>query len=142
MSDNSRKKEFLGEYRFYKREVRWIRERIEQLISENLGKAISYDGMPKATGGKYDLSDMAARVDEMIGELQRAEERYIARAESIEAAIAKMKDEAEREVLSSRYLNLRRWEEIADAMGYSKRHVLRIHGRALEHFELPRTRCH
>lgn len=36
------------------------------------------------------------------------------------------------DVLYQRYINLKTWDDVADAVGYTKRHVHRIHGDALK----------
>ena len=38
----------------------------------------------------------------------------------------------EGDVLFGKYIELRKWEEIADALHFSVQHVYRIHGRALQ----------
>ena len=46
-------------------------------------------------------------------------------------------DLQERVILYGRYVNFYSWEKIAQDMGYSERHVLRLHGSALEKVQIP-----
>lgn len=41
-----------------------------------------------------------------------------------------------RAVLTERYLNNKRWEQIAVDMNYTYRNVIKIHGKALQQFEI------
>ena len=53
-----------------------------------------------------------------------------------------MGDRQLREVLELRYLDGATFEEIAEEMGLSVRHVLRLHGAALEKISVDVTQCH
>ena len=41
-------------------------------------------------------------------------------------------------ILELRYLCFKQWEEIADALGYTQRHTIRMHDLALESICVPR----
>lgn len=51
--------------------------------------------------------------------------------------ISELIDPEQSLILELRYLSGKSWEEIAEATGYSVRHVARIHGRALQNFYVP-----
>lgn len=72
-----------------------------------------------------------ARLNERIDEL------YAVKSEILEAILT-VENNTLREVLIARYINFQRWEEIADSMGYVVRHVLRLHGRALNKLKFDR----
>ena len=48
-----------------------------------------------------------------------------------------MKSQNEDDVLYYRYIKGEEWWEIADHMKYTERHIHRIHGKALAHFQMP-----
>ncbi len=71
-------------------------------------------------------------IDERINEIKQI------RSE-IKAAIYKLKDEAEREVLFERYVNFRQFKDIGPLIGYSEGHVYVLHRQALEHIRISRA---
>lgn len=69
---------------------------------------------------------------------ERLEEIKQIRAE-IKAAIYRLKDEGEREVLFERYVNFRAFKDIGPLVGYSEGHVYVLHRQGLEHIRISRT---
>jgi DNA-directed RNA polymerase specialized sigma subunit len=51
----------------------------------------------------------------------------------VEDIISGLRSPDEREVLTRRYIMYQKWDDIAEAMGFSRQHVTRIHGSALTH---------
>ena len=133
-TDNDRKKEYLKSYRKHVRRIHRITAEIAELRAMKM-----YPGMkPHRSGGQGDLSGYASELDEMINAL--IEERYqrIKTYQQIVRQIKCMKSENEKDVLFYRYIKGLEWYEIAEMMGYSQRHITRLHGKALAHFELPK----
>ena len=64
------------------------------------------------------------------------EEKEIARLIDVKKEIAAVISSVERDdyrlILYERYVNMKKWEEIAVDSGYSERHVKRLHGMALK----------
>lgn len=125
----------------YRRASRAIRALEDQLTEVRLNKAspsgISYDGMPKAHGGVSDLSGYAARVDDLE---RRLKEEYAKRLDVLDdicTRINAMSSDEEKLVLSMHYIKGDRIDQIADAMSYSVRTILRMHAKALDDFPLP-----
>lgn len=52
----------------------------------------------------------------------------------IKADIEKLEDANERSILRKRYILFMSWKDIAEEMCYSYRHVIRLHGQALQSF--------
>lgn len=71
--------------------------------------------------------------DEINGEI----DRLIALRNEIADVIWEVPDLQERVILYGRYVNFYSCEKIAQDMGYSERHVLRLHGSALERVQIP-----
>ena len=52
-------------------------------------------------------------------------------------AVNTVEDPDEHAVLSLRYVNCKRWEDIADQLGYSEIRMYQIHDKALESIQIP-----
>lgn len=135
-------KEYLTRYRDAKREANEVELRIIQLrLQYSKPSAISYDDMPKGHEPK-DLSDYMAKLDNLTELLYKKYENCLGIMVDIEMRLDKMQVQLEREVLRHRYTDitekgkLSSWEAVADAVGYSRRTVERVHGSALLHFPL------
>lgn len=72
------------------------------------------------------------RAAEYDAEADRLLDEYNAARKQAEKLISSLAEPTQREVLSRRYLMGQKWEEIAKSMYYSRQHVLRLHGYALQ----------
>ncbi|WP_394266180.1 hypothetical protein, partial [Anaerotignum sp.] len=91
------------------------------------------DGLPHGSGTS-DLSGYAARLDELMRELEAEKEMQMVTYHEIWNQVKKIPNATEQEVLTRRYLIGQSWEKIAVEMHYSYRQIIRIHGAALQHF--------
>lgn len=73
------------------------------------------------------IMDLEREINDQIDELVGFKKEVINK-------INRLSKEEFRTVLTNRYINHMEWEEIAEKMHYSKRHILRWHGKALEEF--------
>lgn len=136
MSENEEKKKYLRRYKEAKKKEKRISEQIAELRSNKMHPSAASDGMPKGYGHS-DLSGYMARLDELIRNLDRERMSMLRIYAEILEAISKVPNTAEQEVLERKYLLDQAWEEIAVKMGYTYRHVTRLHGFALENFKIP-----
>lgn len=137
-TENDLKKEYLRSYRDHVRRVYRITEEIKELREMMSScKAINYDGMPHGSGGQGDLSGEVVRIQGMIDELRKERGLRIMTYQDIARRIKKLKSRNEDDVLFYRYIKGMEWWEIAEKMNYSERWVLKIHGKALAHFQMP-----
>ncbi|MEG0689433.1 MAG: hypothetical protein RR466_12175, partial [Hungatella sp.] len=83
-----------------------------------------------------DLSDYAARVDEIERNIVSARYKRIQAFKLVQNSIEKQHDTNEKNLLTYRYLRGVKWEEICVAMGYSWKQIHRIHARSLKNFEI------
>ncbi len=134
---NDKKKEYLWRYRESVRMVARIESELMELRAMKAGTAISYDGMPSGTT-QSDLSDYVAELDRLERKLISERYKRIKLYQEIERKIKGLKSQNENDVLHYRYIKGLEWWEVAEKMGYSERHITRIHGNALTHFELPK----
>ena len=133
-SENDRKKAYLRSYIYLKRKEQHIAEEIEAVRTRYIGHAITYSDMPKAHDSEHDLSDYIVEVDALLRTLQKRQAEAAVAYRQIEAAVERMEDPKEKELLRLRYLQDLSWQEVADRMVYEISWVTRIHGKALEHF--------
>ena len=133
--NNEEKKQYLRRYQAAKRREKMIQEEIDELRSSKTSPVGLGDGLPHGSGTS-DLSGYAARLDELLRELEAEREMQMVTYREIRQRIGMVPDPTEQEILSRRYLLWQSWEKIAVEMGYSYRNVTRLHGYALKHFEL------
>lgn len=133
--NNEEKKQYLRRYQTAKRRVGMIQEEIEELRSSKTSPVGLGDGMPHGSGTS-DLSGYAARLDELLRELEAEKEMQMVTYREIRQQIGMVPDPTEQEILSRRYLLEQRWEKISVEMNYDYRYVLKLHGKALLHFEV------
>lgn len=124
-----------------------LRQELEVLYTQAQGlKAITYDKDRVQVSPGNTLEELVVLINEASAEYSKAitterlaAERKISRLQNkIDAAaeqIDSMDDIHHSTILRLRYINGKRWEEIACDMHYSFRHVIRIHGDALQAFQ-------
>ena len=134
-TENEKKKEYLKSYRDAVIAETQIKEEIDQLRMDKMFTSLVQDGMPHGSGAS-DLSAYAAKLDELLGELEEQMNERIQLRREIVRKIECMESETEKAVLRYRYIHMLKWEEIAVKMEYSWQHVHRIHGKALSHFKM------
>ena len=132
-NENELKKEYLRSYIPAVNAARRIEEEIEQLRADKRAPALVMDDMPHAHDQK-DLSDYAAKLDELERKLIKARYKRIDLYAEIFADIERLEDETEKTVLTYRYLRRYSWEKICVEIGYQWAQVHRIHARALKNF--------
>ena len=123
-------------------EVKKLKEQINELKASALPGAISYDGMPHGSGGgKFDLSDYAARLDGLIQKYRQTLRRKMKELHDITEALDKLEQKDSESIKFATLLRLRYvygydWEQIATDMSYSEDYVKRrLHSLALTAFE-------
>lgn len=133
--NNEEKKQYLRRYQAAKKRAKMIQEEIDELRSSKTSPVGLGDGLPHGSGTS-DLSGYAARWDELVRELEAEKEMQMVTYREIRQQISMVPDAIEQEILSRRYLLWQGWEKIAVEMGYSYRNITRLHGYALQHFEI------
>lgn len=133
--NNEEKKQYLRRYQEAKKRAKRIQEEIDALRSSETSPVGLGDGLPHGSGTS-DLSGYAARWDALVRELEAEKERQMVTYREIRQQIRMVPDATEQEILSRRYLLDQSWEKIAIEMKYSYRHVTKLHGYALNHFEI------
>lgn len=133
--ENEKKKEWLSKYKTLLKKQENLLFKIQEIRASKMFPSYQMDGMPRASSSS-DLSQFAATVDELMEELKYTVDMVDSAKRKIESQIKKMNSERHAEVLKLRYIKMMDWDSIASEIGISYRHVLRIHGEALEMLEI------
>lgn len=134
-SENEKKKRYLMSYRWAKKQEERILEEIQTLRMDKMFPSTVNDGMPKGSEQR-DLSDYAAKLDELIEELKEERLEKIKRLQSIERVIKEIDNEDAQTILRLRYIDGLRWEEVCVAINYEWAQMHRIHARALKEIKI------
>lgn len=133
-TENEKKKEYLKSYRDAVIAETQIKEEIDQLRLDKMFPSLVQDGMPHGSGSR-DLSAYAAKLDELLSELEEQMNERIQLRREIVRKIESMDSETEKAVLRYRYIHMLKWEEIKERLHMtSLRYVFKVHGRALNNF--------
>lgn len=109
---------------------------IHQLKAMAYNITVVNEGEIVQTSGSSDrLGNMVARIVDMERELQSDIDKYIDVKGHIITQIESMPKESHYKVLFARYVEEKQFDDIADEMHHSLRHVMRLHASALEAFE-------
>lgn len=134
-TENDIKKEYLNQYQKSVRREKYILDEIQRLRADKMFPSVVNDGMPKGNKSS-DLSDFMVLLDEEIEKLKNERLEKVKRYSDISKKIKDMENDNEKEVLTLRYINGLKWEEICLRMQYSWQHIHRIHAKALENFKM------
>lgn len=134
-SENEEKKRYLMSYRWAKKQEERILEEIQALRMDKMFPSAVNDGMPKGSEQR-DLSDYAAKLDELIQELKEERLEKIKRLQSIERVIKEIDNEDAQTILRLRYIDGLRWKEVCVAINYEWAQMHRIHAKALREIKI------
>ena len=84
---------------------------------------------------KDKLGNAVAKIVDLENEINKIIDMYVGKRERITSQIDAVNDVMEYQVLFSRYIEGKTFEQIAEDNEYSVRQILRIHGNALVEFE-------
>ncbi|AME02676.1 hypothetical protein [Selenomonas sp. oral taxon 136] len=117
------------------RDLKLLEQEYEQAKANILHlKAIQYD-TNKVSGGKIgDLSDAIVALEKYAEEINIQLDCLIALRKEVRVQIEQIPDGRYRAILLGRYLCGQSWEQVAVGLGYTYRHVLWMHGKALQSF--------
>lgn len=132
---NETKKEYLKSYEKAVKAEQKVKDEIEQLRLDKMCPSVIMDDMPHGHN-QTDLSSYAAHIDDLMFDLKCKLEDKIELRREINRRINSMQCESEKTILWMRYIKGMKWEQIAVETQYNYRSVLKIHGKALQHFPL------
>ena len=138
LTETEKKKQYLRGYRISIRRLKRLQAELTEVRSMKLGVSVNYDGMPHGSNGTGDLSGYAADLDKLERGIQAERYRRIKNYKSIKKCIDGLEDDRESDVLFYRYIKGFEWYQVAEVMGFSERHITRLHGKALAHLNVPK----
>lgn len=136
LSESEKKKRYLREYRKSVSRLKRLWAELAEVKSMKASISVNNDGMPHG-GGQSDLSGYAACLDGLEREIISERYQRIMKYQEIKICIDALEDSRESDVLFYRYVKGLDWWRIAEKMGYTERWVLKLHGKALAHLEIP-----
>lgn len=130
-------KEFLRTARDADRRIDEAMERLEHMRAKlEAGRMSNLTGMPR--GGAVDWTETADRVIELERRVNSRIREMVRQKQAAMDAIDRVEEARLREVLELYYLDGYTWEQVAETMGLSDRHVKRLHGIALLRVKVPK----
>lgn len=129
MTNQEKKEYLLGYQRLNQRINRLL---LEQQQWRELATRVSpnLSGMPRG-GGEGGTQGAISKIIDLETEINAEIDKLVDKRKEIESIIRAVEDSTLRTLLEYRYINGKKWEEIALMMGYDYRWILRLHGRAL-----------
>lgn len=129
MTNQEKKEYLLGYQRLNQRINRLL---LEQQQWRELATRVSpnLSGMPRG-GGEGGTQGAISKIIDLETEINAEIDKLVEKRKEIEGIIRAVEDNILRTLLEYRYINGKKWEEIALMMGYDYRYILKIHGKAL-----------
>jgi len=82
------------------------------------------------------MGEFMATIVDLEAECRSDILRLISCQKEIEAVINTLEQPEHRLILFERYVNLKKWEDVAADNGYSEKHIFKLHGHALAKLKL------
>lgn len=124
------KKEYLLGYQRINQRVNCLL--LEQQRWRELATRVSPNLSGHPGGGKGGGTQGAiSKIVDLETEINAEIDKLVDKRKEIEGIIQAVEDSTLRTLLEYRYINGKKWEEIALMMGYDYRYILKIHGKAL-----------
>jgi len=129
-------REYLEQYKEAERNVKKLRteylEQMEQI--DNIRSSLGGDGLPRSGDIHKKVEAQAVRLAEKAEQLLQAEADALALRQEIFRTVQRVPGDPG-DVLHERYVNLRKWREIADVLGYSEENCFALHRKGLDMVE-------
>lgn len=130
-------KEFLRQYEYAERRIRRLEKEYEEerILIDAIKSTSDNDGMPHGNNISKPTEDRAIRLADRHMKLVEARLEAIEIRQQVFDVIDQVQG-VEGDVLYEKYINLKPWEDVAKAVGYSERQVFNIHGNALQQIRI------
>lgn len=130
-------KEYLLNIKKLKRAIRLKQEEIEELRTLATSITVKTGEEPVQTSGTSDkVGNIVAKIVDLQRDMEDSMIEYLKQRAECVKLLEQMQEVDEREVLYRRYVQDMKWEEVAQAMGYSNTHVRgTLHDTAIINFE-------
>lgn len=138
--DIKEKKQWLNRYKTLENEIELKREQLIKWLSEARKTTSVLSDMPKAKGQVVEdkTAEIIAKIIDLNNEINKEILRLLSLKGEIETAIEYVKNPTYKLLLQMRYINLKKWEEIALELNYNYYHVVKkLHPKALQNLKIP-----
>ena len=129
-------KSYLNQIRIIDQDIQSRIEQKQRLYATLIGSpSITHDVVQSSKTDAYDERYM--KIIEAGEEIDKRIDKLVDKKIEASRKVDKLgeSDSMSMLILRERYINLKSWEEIAEQMSYSIRHVNRLHGEALNKFD-------
>lgn len=123
-------KEYLMTIKDRRDRIRMLLEEIEQLRTDAESVSINLDGMPR-NSGQTSFEKLAIQLAEAEAQLTDEMSDLWTQTMRAHSLIGEVSSPQRQQILTKRYLQGQRWEQIAYEMHFSWQHCFRVHGMAL-----------
>ncbi len=130
-------KEFLSQATWINIMINTKLEQLEELkrLSMKVTSDLKADKISVAGREKSRMESIIVKMIDFENILNQDIDRYVDLRKEIEETINLTTDGNSRLVLQLRYIAGKPWDDIADTLGYDKRTVFRLHGKAIKEIE-------
>ena len=137
MNDTAQKKQYLRRYRKTMSLIVRLEYKIAQLDERMMRiRTPNFSGEIRGTGKRVTIEEMFSdkmELEERVAELKKKSKTI---KHEITAKIDSLDDSRYAEVIEAYFIDCKSFDEIADDMGYTKRHVIKLYSEAIERIKL------
>ena len=131
-------KEYLSQVLYIDQRINCKLRQVAQLRENATRATATISDMPRPDSPNLkSMENTICKIVDLEQEINRDIDRLVDLKAEAREALAQLTNPDESLILEMRYLLRNTWEEIAEETGYSVRHVTRLHGRGLQHFQVP-----
>ena len=127
-------KQYLKQYENAVKVAQRVRHEYEEELDliDNIRSSLGGDGLPRSGEISKKVENQALKLSEKADKLRAAEAKAIEARQEIFSTVMQVPDD-KGSVLYERYVLLKEWRDVADAVGYSEAHTYEIHRQGLEY---------
>lgn len=127
-------KQYLKQYESAVKTAQRVRREYEEELDliDNIRSSLGGDGLPRSGEISKKVERQALKLSEKADELREAEAAAIETRQMIFRTVMQVPDD-KGSVLYERYILLKEWKDVADAVGYSEGHIYELHRQGLEY---------
>lgn len=127
-------KQYLKQYENAVKLAQRVRREYEEELDliDNIRSSLGGDGLPRSGEISKKVERQALKLSEKADELREAEAAAIETRQMVFNTVMQVPDD-KGSVLYERYILLKEWKDVADAVGYSEGHIYELHRQGLEY---------
>lgn len=136
--DIKQKKKWLNRYRYLDLEIKQKREQLIKWQSMARKTTTTLSNMPKPKGTEIEdkTAEIVAKILDLNNEINYDILRLLSLKGEIETAIGNVENHTYRLLLTMRYIDFKKWEQIAVEMNYSWQNIHILHKKALNSIKI------